>query len=164
MPCPVQPFQCKPFREAFHSTVLLERDTALSGKCVRRKRHFENCQYLMSKLAFMGVDVLHESRLTDNPNRYPKFFLKFSDDSRLCRFTKLDRAAKRANALQPPSIIINFACKEAVASPLQAQGFEADARCWAPCVHENGTTLELDRPQWGRWLPSWRWDVNAAAA
>lgn len=104
----------------------MKLDARFRWKIRIREFHIEEHKQLVSETAFMGKDILHENRLSDDLNLDAEFFLKFANDSSLCRLTKLDRAAQGANPFHSSSIIQNLSCKKLSLSPMKTKSFETN--------------------------------------
>ena len=92
----------------------------------------------MAGASFMGIDISHEKRGAEDLDRDPEFMAKLAYDCGLRRLAEIDCAAERASAIHTSGIIKNFDGKKLIATPVQAEGFEADSGCRASGFHVRG--------------------------
>src|SRR5690606_24092597 len=104
----------------------LDRDARLAEKGISRKIHGEDRHDLMSRTAFMGVNILHEDRRPDGLHQDAQLFLKLADERGLRRFAELDRAPERTHPLHPARIVQNLSRQQPVAAPMETQRLETD--------------------------------------
>lgn len=131
----VQRVEREPLCKTLGAIILAELDTRLTGKVISGKRDIEDRQDLMPEATFMGIDILHENRRTEDLDRDPEFLAKLADDRRLCRLAEFDRAAKRAHAFYSSRVIQNLGGKKPVPTPVETERFQTDCRCRAPRCH-----------------------------
>ncbi|APG08230.1 hypothetical protein M2175_001501 [Bradyrhizobium elkanii] len=109
----------EPACDDLFAVILAEIDAVLAAERAVWKRDLRDEHHLMPGRSLVHKNVLHHQRLARDGDVHAELFAKFPHERSSPALAKLDLAAERAHALDPPRIVTHLGSQQPAASSQQ---------------------------------------------